>query len=138
MNIHVGQNDKSTVSGAWGKSTLDVAAGGTRTSTKSGLVITDFEKKAGMSFVVTGTFSETDVGGTFLVTGSSGSKHTGTDIESVLNEDRKHLLDDTTISGDNAGFSLTFSEKSKGSGLFEGWRNQRGQEKSKGSGLFEG
>ena len=120
MNIHVGQNDKSTVSGAWGKSTLDVAAGGTRTSTKSGLVITDFEKKAGMSFVVTGTFSETDVGGTFLVTGSSGSKHTGTDIESVLNEDRKHLLDDTTISGDNAGFSLTFSEKSKGSGLFEG------------------
>lgn len=109
MNISVGQNDKTTVSGAWGKCTLDVAADGTRTSTKSGLVITDFEKKGGMAFVVTGKFSETNVGGTFLVSGSSGSEHKGIDIESVLNEDRQHFLDDTTISGDTAGLSLTFS-----------------------------
>ena len=109
MNISVGQNDQSTVSGAWGKSTLDVAADGTQTSTKSGLVVTDFENKAGMGYVVSGKFAETDVGGSFLVTGDSGSDHQGTDRVSVLNEDRQHLLDDTTTSGDSAGFSLTFS-----------------------------
>lgn len=63
VNISVGQNDKATVSGAWGKSTLDVAADGAKTSTKSGLVVTDFENKAGMSYVVSGKFTEALCGG---------------------------------------------------------------------------
>ena len=126
MNISVGQNDKSTTAGAWGKSTLDVAADGTQTSTKSGLVVTDFENKAGMSLVVSGTFTETNVAGTFLVTGYSGSDHKGTDRVSVLNEDRKHLLDDTTTSGEGAGFSLTFAgpDYTFGLGSFSGSDSQ--------------
>ena len=60
--------------------------------------------------------------GTFLVTGSSASKHTGTNRVSVLNENRQHLLDDTTTSGDSAGFSLTFAgpDHTLGLGTFSG------------------
>ena len=56
------------------------------------------------------------------MTGSSGSKHTGIDRVSVLNEDRQHLLDDTTTSGDSAGFSLTFAgpDYTLGLGAFSG------------------
>ncbi len=108
-DITFGYNNTSDTDGAYGDSSLDVAADGTKTTSESSWLQTKSKDVEGFALTVIGTFSDAYGSGTLNLNAGSGSVTKGVDTTAVAKGAKHHVRTDQSASTDTTGMLITYS-----------------------------